>query len=467
MSEYAIEVEGLSKRYRLGVSDHKRKTLVGNLVQGISQPVRNLRRLSRLTQFGQGGEDEGDDVLWAVRDVSFRVKPGEVVGVIGRNGAGKSTLLKLLTRIAAPTDGRIIIRGSVSSLLEVGTGFHPELTGRDNVFLNGAVLGMTRKEITRKFEEIVDFSGVERFIDTPVKRYSTGMKVRLAFSVAAHLEPEILLVDEVLSVGDAEFQKKCLGKMDDVASRGRTVLFVSHNQAAVTRLCERIILLENGRLVEDGPAHEVMSTYLTSGLGSMSEREWSDASTAPGGEVGRLRSVRILDESGASTDALDIRKPLQLEMEFEVLESGHILLPSFVLWNSEEGIAAFTSFDLDPEWSRRPRPRGIYRTTTWIPGNLLSEGMHTMDIRLVTQKPQVLQYNVEAAVTFHVIDKMDGTSARGVWAGGMAGVVRPRLQWATEYRSRVGAQPVSGSPDDTSSRRLAPIDSVGSVPRFP
>lgn len=467
MSEYAIEVEGLSKRYRLGVSDHKRKTLVGNLIQGVSQPLRNLRRLSRLTQFGRGGEDEGEDVLWAVRDVSFRVKPGEVVGVIGRNGAGKSTLLKLLTRIAAPTDGQITIRGSVSSLLEVGTGFHPELTGRDNVFLNGAVLGMTRKEITRKFEEIVEFSGVERFIDTPVKRYSTGMKVRLAFSVAAHLEPDILLVDEVLSVGDAEFQKKCLGKMDDVASRGRTVLFVSHNQAAVTRLCERIILMEGGRLVEDGPAHQVMSTYLTSGLGSISERDWDRPETAPGGEVARLRSVRIVDDRDRISDTIDVRRPLRLEMEYDVLQPGHSLLPSFVLWNSEEGVIAFTSFDLDRDWRGRVRPEGRYRSTAWIPANLLNEGMHTVDVRMITQAPQIPQYGVDAAVAFHVVDSMDGTSARGDWAGGMQGVVRPALEWTTEYQGRVGAQPGRSSAGGEAGLRLASADATGVSSRSP
>lgn len=448
MPDFAIQVEDLSKRYRIGVRDSKRGTLVGNLLQSMSQPMRNLRRLASLTRFEEG-EGERDDVVWALRNISFSVTPGEVVGVIGRNGAGKSTLLKLLTRIAMPTSGRAIIRGSVSSLLEVGTGFHPELTGRENVYLNGAVLGMTRKEISRKFDEMVDFSGVERFIDTPVKRYSTGMKVRLAFSVAAYLEPDILLVDEVLSVGDAEFQKKCLGKMDDVASRGRTVLFVSHNQAAVTRLCERIILLEHGRLVEDGPAHQVMSTYLTSGLGSMAQREWSDPTTAPGGDIGRIRSVRILDEDDKVADAVDVRRPFRLEMEYEVLEPGHILIPNFVLWNSEEGVAAFTSFDLDPDWRRRPRPQGRYRTTAWIPGNLLNEGMHTVDVRLVTQRPQILQYAVEAAVAFHVIDAMDGTSARGEWAGGMQGVVRPQLKWTTEFDEGRGADPVVAGVDQS------------------
>lgn len=261
MSHIAIKVENLSKRYRIGLKDEMPDTFVGAVISWLKAPVANFRQLRKLSHFSENGHDP-DDIIWALKDVSFDVKSGEVVGIIGRNGAGKSTLLKILSRITEPTAGRAIINGRVSSLLEVGTGFHPELTGRENVYLNGTVLGMSKAEIDRKFDEIIDFSGVKKFIDTPVKRYSSGMQVRLAFAVAAHLEPEVLVVDEVLAVGDAEFQKKCLGKMKDVAGEGRTVLFVSHNMAAVENLCSRSIMLDQGKILNNGPSTEVIHSYL-------------------------------------------------------------------------------------------------------------------------------------------------------------------------------------------------------------
>ena len=254
MSSLSINAENVSKMYRLGASLDGHRSLAHRLRQIVSSPVRQLR-------FWKGEAPE-EETLWALRDVSFRVNEGEVVGIIGHNGAGKSTLLKILTRITEPTSGRIEFRGRVASLLEVGTGFHMELTGRENVFLNGALLGMTRREILSKFDEIVEFSGVHRFLDTPVKRYSSGMKVRLAFAVAAHLEPEILLIDEVLAVGDSEFQRRCLGKMNEVARAGRTVVFVSHNMAAMKSLCERVYLLEHGRVTAEGETNSVVSQYV-------------------------------------------------------------------------------------------------------------------------------------------------------------------------------------------------------------
>ena len=244
----------LSKRYRIGQKQQVHDTFASAVADFAKLPLRNLQRLRRLTSFSEDGPVD-EDVIWALRDVSLEVERGQVVGIIGRNGAGKSTLLKILCRITEPTSGRAELQGRVDSLLEVGTGFHPELTGRDNVFLNGSVLGMSRAEIKRKFDEIVDFSGVEKFIDTPVKRYSSGMKVRLAFSVAAHLEPDILLIDEVLAVGDAAFQRKCLGKMEEVSGEGRTVLFVSHNMGSIGKLCPTAILLEEGRLVFSGESY--------------------------------------------------------------------------------------------------------------------------------------------------------------------------------------------------------------------
>ena len=257
MSDIAVRVDGLGKQYRLGKQNEKYRTFRDTVAAGLSAPLRALKAKS-------GDKDKADETFWALKDVSFEVKRGEVVGIIGRNGAGKSTLLKILSRITEPTTGTIDIYGRVGSLLEVGTGFHPELSGRENVFLNGAILGMSKRDIERKFDEIVAFAEVEKFIDTAVKHYSSGMYLRLAFAVAAYLEPEILVVDEVLAVGDAAFQKKCLGKMQDVAGQGRTVLFVSHNMSAVTGLCRRCVWLSQGCIVRDGDVHEVIQQYMIS-----------------------------------------------------------------------------------------------------------------------------------------------------------------------------------------------------------
>ncbi|MCD6347482.1 MAG: ABC transporter ATP-binding protein, partial [Bacteroidales bacterium] len=371
------------------------------------------------------------DLIWALRNVSFKVEQGELLGIIGRNGAGKSTLLKILTKIIDPTFGRAEIRGRVSSLLEVGTGFHPELTGRENVYLNGTILGMTKSEVKRKFDEIVAFSDIEKFLDTPVKRYSSGMRVRLAFSVAAHLEPEILLVDEVLAVGDLRFQQKCLNKMEEAGKKGRTVLFVSHNLQAVTRLCERAILLEAGQVIDDGPIHQVMNTYLKSDSGSKAVREWPDPDKAPTGKVARLRAVRVRDEDGRITENIDIDKPFTIEMEYDVLKSGSVLLPHFGFRN-EQGQSVFVTVDIDPEWRKRPRPTGHYISTVRIPGNLLAEGMLFVNCHLMTLNPDVKQFSENSVVAFNVLDNFDGNSARGDYARNMPGIVRPLLNWNTQ-----------------------------------
>jgi len=397
----------------------------------VRRPLSNLRGVRDLTTFAED-EVEADDIIWALNDVSFEVKAGETVGVIGANGAGKSTLLKILSRITKPTRGTAIVNGRVSSLLEVGTGFHPDLTGRENVYLNGAILGMSRREIDHKFDDIVDFSDVGKFIDTPVKRYSSGMGMRLAFSVAAHLEPEILIVDEVLAVGDIRFQKKCLSKMDEVARAGRTVLYVAHNMPAISRLCQRAILMGNGRVVQDGPVHEVISTYLNSGLGTSAVREWTDLARAPGGDIVRLCAVRVLDQNGEIPDAIDIRRPLRIETEYEVLKPGYVLLPNLYLSN-EEGVCLFGAQDLDPEWRGRPRPAGRYISTVWMPGNLLAEGMVFVDANMNTLEPFIFQYQSRSAVAFMVADSLEGDSARGDWTGHMPGVVRPLLKWPTRH----------------------------------
>ena len=373
-----------------------------------------------------------DHSFWALKDVSFTVNRGEIVGIIGRNGAGKSTLLKILSRITEPTTGFAEIRGRVGSLLEVGTGFHPELTGRENIYLNGAILGMRKAEIERKFDEIVAFAEVETFIDTPVKHFSTGMYLRLAFAVAAYLEPEILIVDEVLAVGDANFQRKCLDKMEDIGQQGRTVLLVSHNMSAITRMCSRAVLINEGKVVKDGPSTEVVSAYLSSGLASTSIREWPDPTKAPGGNVARLRAVRVRNEDGQITDTVDIRRPVNIEVEYEVLEPGRALL-SYIQFYTQNGVMAFESIDLDPMWRGRPRPSGQWVSIACIPGNLLSEGILFVTPGLITEEPVSKQFSVREAVAFQVVDTLEGDSARGDWNGSFEGVVRPLLKWSTEY----------------------------------
>jgi lipopolysaccharide transport system ATP-binding protein len=426
----AISVREITKRYRIGGAVQRHASLRDALAHGAAAPFRALRGVMRSRETAHA-ERAAQEFL-ALRGVSFEIRQGEIVGLIGRNGAGKSTLLKVLSRITTPTSGRAEVHGRLGSLLEVGTGFHPELSGRDNIFLNGAILGMRRQEIARRFDEIVDFSGVSQFIDTPVKRYSSGMYLRLAFAVAAHLDSEILVVDEVLAVGDASFQKKCLAKMEDVGHSGRTVMFVSHNMMAVTRLCERTILLDEGTVMADGRSTDVVSSYLRSGVGSTAAREWMDAGSAPGNDIVRLRAVRVRTELGEISEAIDIRTPVRVEMEFDVLTPGHALVPNFHFFN-EEGVCMFIAGDHDPEWQRRSRPRGRFTTTAWIPGNFLSEGTIVVSAAISTMDPVTVHYFERDAVAFQVIDSLDGDSARGDYAGPFPGVVRPLLKWSTSH----------------------------------
>ncbi len=433
--DIAINVHAISKRYRLGVKEESHDTLAATFMDIFKRPLINYRKYRSLYRFEEGRDGSGEDqsdVFWALKDVTFSVKQGEVLGIIGRNGAGKSTLLKILTRITAPTQGIIEMKGRVSSLLEVGTGFHNELTGRENIYLNGTVLGMRKKEVERKFDEIVAFSGVEKFLDTPVKRYSSGMTVRLAFSVAAHLEPEILIIDEVLAVGDAEFQKKCINKMEDVGKSGRTVLFVSHNMPAINMLCDRAIHIDAGHVINEGPAHDVVSAYLINASGTSEVREWNDEQSAPGGEIARLRAVRVRSENGDSTGMVDITKPFRLDMEYDVLQPGYVLSPYFDFYNDEE-IHCFAVADTNMTWRRQPRPVGRYVSTVWIPPNLLSEGTVFVSVGLATMKPFSVQFKAESVVSFQVFDRLTGESARGDWMGEWGGAVRPLLNWSTEY----------------------------------
>ena len=419
----AIVVDGISKRYRIG----ELQSAYGTLRDSMATAARRLTGREQRTHHEE---------IWALKNVSFEVAQGEVVGVIGRNGAGKSTLLKVLTRITAPTAGRAEIRGRVGSLLEVGTGFHPELTGRENIYLNGAILGMKRHEIRSKLPEIVEFSGVERFIDTPVKRYSSGMYVRLAFSVAAHLEPEILIVDEVLSVGDAEFQQRCLGRMEDFGQAGRTVLFVSHSMQAVAQLCERALWIQGGEIAEDGPSEQVVARYLQRVAGSESSRSWSDLESAPGDDLVRLRSVRVVREDGSTADFVDVREPVGIEVRFEVLRNGVPIFPKIKV--NTGGNVAFNAMDVDPRW-REPSAPGEYVATAWIPGNLLNEGLMYAYADICSIDAPKLHHHLTGyeAVSFHVQDPGEGDSARGVFTGQWKGVVRPLLEWTCEERSSV------------------------------
>lgn len=414
-----IEVDNLSKKYTL--REKPKANTLRDLVLSVVKSTNNNNQ-----------KNKKKEILWALRETSFNVSEGETVALIGNNGAGKSTLLKILSRIIKPTSGEATLRGRTGSLLEVGTGFHRELTGRENIFLNGAVLGMKRTEISKKFDEIVEFSELEKFLETPLKFYSTGMYMRLAFAVAAHLEPEILIVDEVLAVGDLAFQRKCLTKMREVSEHGRTVIFVSHNMQAVTRLCSRAIWLENGVIREDAAAKDVVSNYLNSQTETSSHKTWQDLQKSPGNETARLRSVRVSDASNSGNSAFDIRYPIFIEMTYEVLQNGQILMPSFQLFN-EENICLFTSKDLDKKWRREIRRKGIYTSRVEIPGNFLAEGNFHVAVSLMTYEPLKVHFDEREVVAFLITDTIEGNSARGDFAGQMEGVVRPILEWETLF----------------------------------
>jgi lipopolysaccharide transport system ATP-binding protein len=412
MSRPAIRVRDLGKRYRLGERPGAYRTLRDALVGA-------LRRVRH------AGEEQAAQDLWALRHISFDVEQGQVLGVVGRNGAGKSTLLKILSRVTEPTEGTAEIRGRVGSLLEVGTGFHPELSGRENIFLNGAVLGMRRAEILEKLDEIVAFAEVERFIDTPVKRYSSGMYLRLAFSVAAHLEPEILLVDEVLAVGDAEFQRKCLGKMGDVAREGRTVLFVSHNMSAILRLTEETVVLERGRLALRAPTPQAVDFYMSSGMADAGERSW-DGRLAEDNPF-RPIALRVLDGRGRTTGQVASVEPTTIEFEYELSQAVAGLRVGVYL-STGRGESILASFDTDaPEAFEkyRTRPAGRYRSRCTLPANFLNEGRFVVGVNASSFRVRSY-FTDEHALAFHV----DPTGAPGSqWAEPRPGPLRPALRW--------------------------------------
>ncbi len=427
MTEKAIEVKNLSKRYRIGFEQQSRDTLAEVLSDWVTRPIRNYRRLRQLTKFDDQSTEKAQDVIWALKRVSFSVNPGEVIGVIGQNGAGKSTLLKILSRITHPTSGLVSLNGRVSSLLEVGTGFHPELTGRENVYLNGTILGMTKEEIDQKFDEIVDFSGVRKFIDTPVKFYSSGMGVRLAFSVAAHLEPEILLIDEVLSVGDAAFQKKSLGKMEEVSQMGRTVLFVSHNMGAVRSLCSRAILLEEGRLIQNGDVDEVINYYLSSKeVSTLGRLAWSETEAPRDDEI-ILFGIEVRSQSGATKTTYTIDEPFEIAIHYRIVKEIH-KLRLYLRFRTTMGETVFATYEDAPIQEGFIRPPGDYTAICKIPPNLLNNLTYRIYIGFDSPGNKVLIPGREY-LEVDIIDTSDGYRyAKGAFDG----PIRPQLEWRVE-----------------------------------
>jgi homopolymeric O-antigen transport system ATP-binding protein len=421
----AVSVQNLSKRYRIGAAQSRfRYNLFRDvLVDVVTTPVRLAKALTGRSTRGSTSAA----YIWALDDVSFDVEEGKVLGIVGRNGAGKSTLLKILSRVTEPTKGQVTIRGRVGSLLEVGTGFHPELTGRENIFMNGAVLGMKRSEIERKFDEIVAFSEVEQFVDTPVKRYSSGMYLRLAFAVAAHLEPEILVVDEVLAVGDAEFQKKCLGKMGDVAQQGRTVLFVSHNMSAILRLTQEAIVLQKGRLIKRAPTPEAVDFYLASGLAETGERLWTPDEIPLEAVPFRPISLRLKDPQGRVVQTIRSTEAATIEWEYQ-LDSAVTGLRVGMYLSTMRGEYVFTAFDVDDasQYERfGARPAGHYFSRCTLPPDFLNEGRYSLGVN--ASSFGVRRYFMdENALSFNVdISGAPGTQ----WPELRHGPVRPRLEW--------------------------------------
>jgi lipopolysaccharide transport system ATP-binding protein len=415
-----INIENVGKQYR--IASEKRPayaTLRDALVAGFDRSVK------RLTGRAEPSEEH---TFWALREINLDIRPGERLGIVGCNGAGKSTLLKILSRITEPSEGRVRLYGRVGSLLEVGTGFHGELTGKENIYLNGAILGMKHAEIDRNFDEIVAFADIGRFLNMPVKRFSTGMYMRLAFAVAAHLQPEILIVDEVLAVGDAAFQKKCLGKMSEVSRDGRTVIFVSHNMSAVQTLCSRVLWLERGRVVQDGEPGRVISDYLKTTLTTMSQQTWSDPKTAPGNERVRMHRAAVVPANGALQDHFTVRTPLRVEFEYWNLVPGARLYLSVIV-RTEEGVPIFsTSSFREADWHGKPSPAGLFHSSFDIPADLLNDGTHRVQLE-IRKTERDLIFHMEDILVFDVLDAVEeGT----VWFGKRIGAVRPAFEWQTD-----------------------------------
>lgn len=426
MSEIVIKVENLSKAYQIGqigtgTISRDLERFWTTKVRGKEDPFLKIGEANDRSTKGTS------DIVWSLKDINFDINQGDAVGIIGRNGAGKSTLLKLLSRVTSPTTGEIKVKGRIASLLEVGTGFHPELSGRENIYLNGAILGMRKKEITRKLDEIIDFSGVERYIDTPVKRYSSGMYVRLAFAVAAHLESEILIVDEVLAVGDAEFQKKCLGKMGDISKgEGRTVLFVSHNMAAVKSLCSHGIVLANGRIGFNGMVDDAIDYYLKSAE-NFAHRIWN-INNAPKVDFIRLLEAKVLNSNNEITLNHLISDSIKIEFTYEVTQENQLFLHGFNLFNGHN-IHILSSHDKDAKSLKEPLKLGIHSTFITIPANFLAEGTYNCSFAIMRYNPFHVEFHEMEVVGFNIIDEISESTVRGNYSGRFPGVVRPLLNW--------------------------------------
>jgi lipopolysaccharide transport system ATP-binding protein len=406
MVDSVIEIKNIGKKYTIGkLTD----TSFRNSLSHIFKP-----KSIALASF------------WALRNVSFNVQKGEVIGIIGKNGAGKSTLLKILSQITKPSEGTIEINGRVASLLEVGTGFHPELTGRENVFLNGTILGMTRKEVKAKFDEILEFSGVEKFIDTPVKHYSSGMYVRLAFAVAAHLDPEILIIDEVLAVGDAEFQKKCLGKMKDVAQQGRTVLFVSHNMNAVNSLCSSCVYIKDGKLQSQGSTAKIISTYLNSSEINTYSVSYNE-NEMPGDELVRVSSIDIINKRQEALKKITIHEPFGIKVSYQIIKGSQYNPLVNIHFHTSKGEFAFVTADSCKD--EVGKLDGEYQSTVWIPENLLNVGFYSIDVAVSTVSPVVVHTCLKSVLGIEVIE--DVNLRENEYKQEIPGVVRPKLKWET------------------------------------
>lgn len=419
----AVRLENISKQYLLRHQKQERYVSLRDvLTNKVSSTFKNLRGARKASH---QVDNLTKETFWALRDINFEIQQGERVGIIGRNGAGKSTLLKLMSRVVEPTSGRISINGRIASLLEVGTGFHPELTGRENIFLNGAVLGMRHQEIRRKFDEIVAFAEVEKFLDTQVKYYSSGMYMRLAFSVAAHLDPEILVVDEVLAVGDAQFQKKCLGKMKEVGDEGRTVIFVSHSMPTVTSLCSRCILIDKGQVVMSGVPSEVIIHYYTNGNSTTSNIDFSSQGKRIGDEFVELVSACIINSNNESSQEIDIREQFKVVMRFRVLQDEKFQGAPNFHFKTAAGELAFISGS-EPAILEV----GVYEAECFIPGNFLNEGAYFVGMAVTSiQVGITVHFFEDNAVTFNIKDPMEGSVGRHGYSNIIPGVVRPKLNW--------------------------------------
>ena len=422
MGQPVIFVDKVSKWYRIGKAQAPYRTFRDTLSNAVSGSVAKLKNLFSPNR--PKAPAEHSEKFWALKEISFQVNHGEAVGIIGHNGAGKSTLLKILSRITVPSGGKAVMHGRLGSLLEVGTGFHPELTGRENIFMNGSILGMLRKEILQKFDEIVAFAEVEKFLDTPVKHYSSGMHVRLAFSVAAHLEPEILIIDEVLAVGDVRFQKKCLGKMGDVSKSGRTVLFVSHNMSAVRALCQRAILLNKGCVEKEGAVEAVIHKYLSHYQQTDSAIYWPQ-NTGPGNTALKMLSVEVKNGSGELVSSLNISDEYFIEIIYEAIQDTMYAVFSFDLF-TEDGCCAFSSLsNLEKNYYGKPLKKGIYKTRCGLYPNLLNNGKYYITLRGASANWSD-PFTMERVIAFECID--DGV-LKGDYFGPYGGCVRPALQW--------------------------------------